>query len=271
MALKTNVEDRVSAYPGRVKLTPVSGYSDTYDMVRADQPTQEGTPINKAFLDKKADALTGNITLYVRKSGNDSTGDGSSTAPFLTIQAALDYVPKNLNGHHLYINIGAGTYDEAVSVEYFVDGRVIFTGATGAAVTLLGTLIVRKTGLNVEDIALTVSGTYVYVTEQGWLNVDSSASLTCTGGVYGLNVRYGSHACLLGNFTVNNTTNSAVRVGENSSAYLFEATGSGNVLGIYAQGGQVWVRLQSIGATTEYGTAHGGRIYNGSQVSVPRY
>lgn len=44
------MQDRVPLYPGRVKLTPVSGQENTYDMVRADEPTQEGTPLNKASL-----------------------------------------------------------------------------------------------------------------------------------------------------------------------------------------------------------------------------
>lgn len=44
------MKDRVPLYPGRVKLTPVSGQANTYDMVRADEPTQEGTPLNKASL-----------------------------------------------------------------------------------------------------------------------------------------------------------------------------------------------------------------------------
>ena len=48
--------DRVPLYPGRVKLTPVSGQENVYDMVRADQPTQEGTPLNKASLLKDATA-----------------------------------------------------------------------------------------------------------------------------------------------------------------------------------------------------------------------
>ena len=44
------MQDRISAYPGRVKLTPVAGQAGTYDLTRADQPTQEGTPLNKASL-----------------------------------------------------------------------------------------------------------------------------------------------------------------------------------------------------------------------------
>lgn len=54
------MKDRVSLYPGRVKLTPVSGQENTYDMVRADEPTQEGTPLSKAtFLKDETAALFG--------------------------------------------------------------------------------------------------------------------------------------------------------------------------------------------------------------------
>lgn len=44
------MQDRVPMYPGRVRLMPVPGQDGLYDMVRADQPTQEGTPLNKATL-----------------------------------------------------------------------------------------------------------------------------------------------------------------------------------------------------------------------------
>lgn len=44
------MQDRVPLYPGRVTLTPVAGQANTYDMTRADQPIQEGTPLNKATL-----------------------------------------------------------------------------------------------------------------------------------------------------------------------------------------------------------------------------
>ena len=50
------VKDRVSTYPGRVKLTKTNGSSEYVTLERADAPTQEGTPINKALFDSiKAD------------------------------------------------------------------------------------------------------------------------------------------------------------------------------------------------------------------------
>lgn len=50
------MQDRVPLYPGRVTLTPVSGQANTYDLTRADRPTQEGTPLNKASLLKDTTA-----------------------------------------------------------------------------------------------------------------------------------------------------------------------------------------------------------------------
>lgn len=50
------MQDRVPLYPGRVTMTPVAGQANTFDMVRADDPTQEGTPLNKATLLKDATA-----------------------------------------------------------------------------------------------------------------------------------------------------------------------------------------------------------------------
>ena len=64
------MKDRVPLYPGRVTLTPVAGQANTYDMVRADQPTQEGTPLNKANL--LADATAGRFGL----SGDGATVNG---------------------------------------------------------------------------------------------------------------------------------------------------------------------------------------------------
>lgn len=54
------MQDRTPKYPGRVTLTPIPGQENTYDMDRADQPTQEGTPLNKAtFLQDVAASMFG--------------------------------------------------------------------------------------------------------------------------------------------------------------------------------------------------------------------
>lgn len=42
------MQDRVSTYPNRWKLTPVAGQTNVYDFERADEPVVAGTPLNKA-------------------------------------------------------------------------------------------------------------------------------------------------------------------------------------------------------------------------------
>ena len=75
------MQDRVPLYPGRVVLTPVSGQANTYDMTRADQPTQEGTPLNKASLLKDATAALYGL-------GTDAVPDDALSAINTLIQAA---------------------------------------------------------------------------------------------------------------------------------------------------------------------------------------
>lgn len=69
-----DVKDRVSTYPGRVKLTKTNGTSEYVTLERADAPTQDGTPINKALFDsievdidgkvsKLGDTMNGNLTI----------------------------------------------------------------------------------------------------------------------------------------------------------------------------------------------------------------
>lgn len=44
------MKNREPKYPGRVKLIPVAGEPNVYDMVRADEPIQKGDPLNAATL-----------------------------------------------------------------------------------------------------------------------------------------------------------------------------------------------------------------------------
>ena len=61
------VIDRIPTYPGRVKLVPVDGQENTYDMVRADSPIVEGTPINKALFDSYLNTVTAALNVLDNK------------------------------------------------------------------------------------------------------------------------------------------------------------------------------------------------------------
>ena len=83
------MQDRISAYPGRVKLTPVAGQADTYDLTRADQPTQEGTPLNKASLlsDSTVNALKSGHTDWPENMGTVTPDDALARVMWLKGQA----------------------------------------------------------------------------------------------------------------------------------------------------------------------------------------
>lgn len=49
--IEVDFKDRIPTHAGRVKLTPVSGQPDLFTMERADDPTEKGTPIDKATLE----------------------------------------------------------------------------------------------------------------------------------------------------------------------------------------------------------------------------
>lgn len=270
MALKTNVLDRVSAYPGRVKLTPVSGQDNTYDMVRADQPTQEGTPINKALFDKKADVLTANVTLYVTTSGNDSTADGTSSKPYRTIQAALDSIPKNLGGYVATIDIGAGTYAETVVVDSFSANRIVLGGTVGAVVKI-NRLDIRNCTVNITNITLTTTVEGVYASTSARVYLDPSTTLICNNGTYGLYARYNSMCTMLGTVEVNNTTSFAFRAGEGCMVFVANVNGVGNNIGLSAKGGILAIGATLMTAATEFAIASGGRVFIGGMTTNGRY
>lgn len=84
--------NRIPLYPGRVKLTPVGG--DLYDMERADQPTQEGTPLNKATLlsDETAAIIWKNPT------GAETVSEALARIPTLIREAKPSSFQKYMTG-----------------------------------------------------------------------------------------------------------------------------------------------------------------------------
>lgn len=78
-----DVKDRVSTYPGRVKLTRSNGSSEYVTLERADAPTQEGTPINQALFNSILVDIEGKVS----KLGDSMNGNLviQNTAPMLEL------------------------------------------------------------------------------------------------------------------------------------------------------------------------------------------
>lgn len=77
-------QNRVPAYPGRVRLTHVNG--DLYQMERADNPTVQGTPLNKAYFDSIVQSrLTGRFYDPTIKKTQVTAHTGVSANPIPTV------------------------------------------------------------------------------------------------------------------------------------------------------------------------------------------
>lgn len=105
------MQDRVSLYPGRVKLTPVSGQTDVYDMVRADEPTQEGTALNKANL--LADDTAAMLDLGERAVPNDAFARLAQFTKRLLVKEAITestnwVAPTGIIGNEIHVLLFGG-------------------------------------------------------------------------------------------------------------------------------------------------------------------
>lgn len=95
------MKDRVSLYPGRVLITPEDGSTPYHaTLTRADEPTQEGTPLNKASLLKDTTAA-----LY----GKDGTAVPDDIFQFLgnrlTGELYASYTVQSSDETSIYIDM----------------------------------------------------------------------------------------------------------------------------------------------------------------------
>lgn len=126
---------------------------------------------------------------YVRKTGNDTTGDGSTGTPWLTLAKALTTV--SIAGNHT-VYIGAGTYTEDMDYPHCVYcGRVFL-----APVTL------RSESGNIADVIVTSpGGGYTVLYEDGASNVFwQDVTIQATGTPAQGTIRF-QGACAAAGFT----------------------------------------------------------------------
>lgn len=121
-----DVNDRVPLYPGRVKMTPVSGQANVYDMVRADQPQKGGTPLNRnTFRQTQADIRTYPI----------ATGNSVTAGDVVDVANVLAPVTKPLGeyteGDVVQLNEGG------VPVDFYVAKHDYEAALNGSGRTLL--------------------------------------------------------------------------------------------------------------------------------------
>lgn len=96
-----------------------SGHLTASSLIISDPITLSNQVVNKSYVDNLVVPPSGSASkiYYVSKIGNDSTGNGSMTSPYLTIQAAHDAADNDVSAtDHVIIHVGPGEYTEDLNI-----------------------------------------------------------------------------------------------------------------------------------------------------------
>lgn len=117
---EVNFKDRIPTHAGRVKLTPVEGQPDLFTMTRADEPTEAGTPLDKATFDSIIKSrLTGRFYSAMPFPTVKSTTAGNVT-PLPTSNWVLNGITNATSS--IYKVTASSAINENYSVIKAVDG-----------------------------------------------------------------------------------------------------------------------------------------------------
>lgn len=97
--------------------------------------------------------ISDNVAIYVTKTGNDTTGDGTLANPYLTIGKGLEELVNWVSPNTMLLHIGAGTYTENVNVPRELAGVVDIQGDSSNP----DNVVISAANPNLP--ALTISGT----------------------------------------------------------------------------------------------------------------
>lgn len=114
--IEVDFKDRVPTHAGRVRMTPVDGQPDLFIMERADEPTETGTPIDKATFDSIIKSrLTGRFYIPtanpIKATSRTITANPMPTASWV-----------ESNG-----------YKDATSGGYLIEGNSVMNSSTGTS------------------------------------------------------------------------------------------------------------------------------------------
>jgi hypothetical protein len=221
--------------------------------------------------------LRGALMIYVNAiSGNDITGNGTTSAPYKTITKAIQTLPKSLSGYNAFISIAAGTYNENVVIDGFA-GKLMLGGVSNATVEITS-LTVSACVVIASNIHLkaTSSGTPITITNGATVLYTSGnlSAINTAMGTVGVSVTSMSRLYVANTLTVTGMGGgTALNCNQGSVVHVNTLDGYNKANGIEAaNGGRVSYVLNSIIVSgVALATYTGGRIYTAAQTSVPNY
>lgn len=263
-----------------------------------------------AALDTRLDAvepmlsyvLTGSMTLYVdTTNGNDANPGTSASYPLKSLQAAANKIPKNLGGHNVTIYVGGTAKDDTAIFRQFHGGQITLALNTSAGTTSYETkslqiihcdrfvcevpqlLITPATADSISNALQISQGSNVFFTTDMQQVIIGQTGLTAGFTTAGVLVSSNSMFCCESNtgdgsglsiYATTKTGRTGIRVTENSRFYCTETNLINVANGMTAiQGGTLAYGTANFDSsvTTQRTASSGGRIYAGSQSSIPNY
>lgn len=205
--------------------------------------------------------------IYVAKTGSDTTGDGSESKPYLTIQHALDVAPRT--PACLRIHIGSGTYNENVKIRDFASIEISSQDANNpVTVNSIGIDRCAACFLAYFNVVGVLDETY-RASVAAFDSIISLHKITCTGNdlsnsPYGGGFRFQNCLARITDCTISNKFIAISAV--SSTVYLDnDTTGTGNTTAL--RSGDGYGGLPAIimkGNSTISGaesTGYGGKIW----------
>ncbi len=200
---------------------------------------------------------TSTTTLFVDgTNGTDSPGKGTSsgTGAFKTIQYAVSQV-KRLNIGDIEIRVANGTYNESVTLNGFLGGKISIIG-NGTGTVIKSLTFSNMTKIDCQSFNVTEKIEIMTVSLFSLFTVNKTTS---TSGIHGVRVLASNG--MIGNNVISNCGSaSAIYVDNNSSVYLDSVSGSGNGTGITCVGSVVRKNSVSVTGTTPQVVSGGGQI-----------
>lgn len=226
---------------------------------------------SQADLDKTLNVVDVSTYIYVAKSGNDTTGNGSDTKPYQTIQMAINSLPRVISGS-VYIKIQAGVYDESVSISDILCGNTLYLDGDSAGGTQVKCISIESVNSCVSIRNIELTGTsennYNYSLRAHNTKTAILENVTCVNPVESAYVGalyfYFASTVTLRNCAISNKPVALDSVG--SAVYLNDTvTGTDNTVGIRCGSGwgQAGGFVQKGGATIagEEQKEYGGQIW----------
>lgn len=156
------MKDRIPTYAGRIRLTPVENQPNVYDTERADEPIQEGTPLN-------AQNLLSDETAELLGFSQDSTPNDAFVA----------LLEKINNGSKIQTGSYVGTGENSKTLTFDFTPKIVIVQASDSSGA--GTVIFLYGCKEAFNLTYESSSDLVNITKAGWtetsLRMSSARSL----------------------------------------------------------------------------------------------